>query len=48
LSVPDERKAQAVKDAVEGKVDPMHPASIVQKHPHTVLFLDPASASRLS
>ncbi len=48
LSVPDERKAQAVKDAVEGKINPMHPASIVQKHPHTVLFLDPASASKLS
>lgn len=48
LSVPDERKAQAVKDAVEGKIDPVHPASIVQKHPHTVLFLDPASASKLS
>ncbi|MEP7457086.1 glucosamine-6-phosphate deaminase [Phyllobacterium sp. SB3] len=48
LSVPDERKAQAVKDAVQGKVDPMHPASIVQKHPNTVLLLDPDSASRLA
>lgn len=48
LSVPDERKAQAVKDAVQGKVDPVHPASIIQKHPNTVLFLDPESASRLA
>jgi glucosamine-6-phosphate deaminase len=48
LSVPDARKAQAVKDAVEGVVDPMHPASIIQEHPHTVLFLDPDSASRLA
>ncbi|EJM98425.1 glucosamine-6-phosphate deaminase [Phyllobacterium sp. YR531] len=48
LSVPDERKSQAVKDAVQGKVDPMHPASIVQKHPNTVLFLEPHSASRLA
>ncbi len=48
LSVPDERKAQAVKDAVEGNVDPRHPASIVQTHPRTVLLLDPDSASKLS
>lgn len=48
LSVPDERKAQAVKDAVEGSVDPHHPASILQTHPKTVLFLDPNSASRLA
>mgnify|MGYP003578248586 CR=1 FL=1 len=48
LSVPDERKAQAVRDAVEGVVDPNYPASIVQEHPHTVLFLDPASASKLA
>jgi glucosamine-6-phosphate deaminase len=48
LTVPDERKAQAVKDAVEGDVDPRHPASIVQTHPQTILLLDPASASKLS
>ncbi len=48
LSVPDERKAQAVKNAVEGDVDPRYPASIVQTHPQTILLLDPGSASRLS
>jgi glucosamine-6-phosphate deaminase len=48
LSVPDERKAQAVKNAVEGDVDPRYPASILQTHPHTTLLLDPGSASRLS
>lgn len=48
LSVPDERKAQAVRDAVAGSVDPRHPASIVQEHPQTILLLDPSSASQLS
>jgi len=48
LSVPDERKAQAVKNAMEGDVDPRYPASIVQTHPQTILLLDPGSASRLS
>lgn len=48
LSVPDARKAQAVKYAVEGSVDPRHPASIVQEHPQTVLLLDPSSASLLA
>ena len=48
LSVPDERKAQAVKNAVQGDVDPAYPASIVQTHPQTILLLDPGSASRLS
>ncbi|HMF68044.1 MAG TPA: glucosamine-6-phosphate deaminase [Phyllobacterium sp.] len=48
LSVPDERKAQAVKNAVQGDVDPAYPASIVQTHPQTTLLLDPGSASRLS
>ncbi|WP_246272755.1 glucosamine-6-phosphate deaminase [Phyllobacterium pellucidum] len=48
LSVPDARKAQAVKDAIEGEVDPRHPASIVQEHPNVVLLLDPTSASLLA
>ena len=48
LSVPDERKAQAVMNAVQGDVAPRYPASIVQTHPQTTLLLDPGSASRLS
>ncbi|MGH6859416.1 MAG: glucosamine-6-phosphate deaminase [Phyllobacterium sp.] len=48
LSVPDARKAQAVRDAVEGDIDPLHPASAMQGHSRTVLFLDPDSASKLS
>ncbi len=47
LSVPDQRKAEAVRDAVEGAISPEHPASILQQHPRTVLLLDPAAASLL-
>jgi glucosamine-6-phosphate deaminase len=47
LSVPDTRKAVAVRDAVEGQVTPLHPASVLQDHPATLLFLDPAAASLL-
>jgi glucosamine-6-phosphate deaminase len=48
LSVPDERKAKAVRDALEGPVSNLHPASILQTHPRTVLFLDPPAASLLA
>lgn len=47
LSVPDARKARAVKDAVEGPVSPMHPGSALQRHPRTLLFVDPPAASLL-
>jgi glucosamine-6-phosphate deaminase len=47
LSVPDRRKAEAVRAAVEGPVSPEHPASILQRHDNAVLFLDPQSASLL-
>ncbi|MFC4871626.1 glucosamine-6-phosphate deaminase [Negadavirga shengliensis] len=46
-SVPDKRKAQAVKDCVEKPVSHMHPASILQRHPSCYLYLDEASASLL-
>jgi glucosamine-6-phosphate deaminase len=45
--VPDERKAAAVQASLEGPVTPMVPASILQTHASTRLYLDPASASRL-
>lgn len=48
LSVSDTRKAQATRDALEGEVTPMHPASILQRHERTVAFVDPAAASLLS
>lgn len=46
-SVPDERKASAVKASVEGPVTPLVPASILQRHAAATLFLDPAAASLL-
>lgn len=47
-TVPDERKAEAVKNAVEGPVSNLVPASILQEHPDVSLFLDDASARQLS
>jgi glucosamine-6-phosphate deaminase len=46
--VPDARKAAAVKACVEGPVSPMAPASILQTHPNTTLYLDFDSAALLS
>jgi len=47
-TVPDLRKAEAVKNALEGPVTPQCPASIVQQHEDCDVFLDEAAASRLS
>ena len=44
-SVPDGRKAGAVKDCVEGPVSNLHPASIMQLHPNCTLYLDESSAA---
>ena len=44
-TVPDERKAEAVKNATQGPVTPEVPASILQEHPDCRLFLDTAAAS---
>jgi glucosamine-6-phosphate deaminase len=46
-SVPDRRKAAAVKKAVTGPVTPSVPASILQEHPQATIFLDVDSASLL-
>jgi glucosamine-6-phosphate deaminase len=46
--VPDARKAQAVKDCLEGPVTPQHPASILQTHPRTTVYLDEPSAALLA
>lgn len=46
-SVPDERKAASVQKAVERPVTPDLPASILQQHTNTTLYLDGESASRL-
>jgi glucosamine-6-phosphate deaminase len=45
--VPDERKARAVKNALKGPVSPDVPASILQTHPNTTVYLDTASAALL-
>ncbi len=45
--VPDERKAQAVRDCLELEVSPLHPASILQRHPRTTVYLDRPSAALL-
>lgn len=47
-SVPDVRKADAVRASVQGEVTPQVPASILQQHADCTLYLDPASASLLS
>jgi glucosamine-6-phosphate deaminase len=47
-TVPDARKAAAVEKAVEGPVTNQVPASILQEHPRCDMYLDTASAVRLS
>lgn len=47
-SVPDRRKAEAVKNAVEGPLTPEVPASILRQHPDLTLLLDEPSASLLT
>jgi glucosamine-6-phosphate deaminase len=47
-TVPDLRKAEAAKNALEGPVTPRCPASIVQRHENCEVFLDEPAASRLA
>lgn len=44
-TVPDQRKAVAVRNAVRGPVTPAVPASILQTHARADLYLDKAAAS---
>ena len=46
--VPDQRKAQAVRNSLEGEISPNVPASILRSHPNTSIYLDKDSASLLS
>ncbi|MCP4189503.1 MAG: glucosamine-6-phosphate deaminase [Planctomycetaceae bacterium] len=46
-TVPDQRKAQAVAESVEGTVSQQVPASILQRHEQTTLYLDRPAASLL-
>jgi len=45
--VPDKRKANAVYNTLNGEISTACPASILRKHPDTVLFLDTAAGSLL-
>lgn len=45
--VPDKRKADAVYRTVNEDISTTCPATILRKHPDTVLFLDAGSASKL-
>jgi glucosamine-6-phosphate deaminase len=47
-SVPDERKAAAVRATVEGPITPHIPASILRQHAQVHLLLDESSAVQLS
>ena len=47
-SVPDKRKAPAVKNAVEGEITNLHPASILQKHQNCTIYLDQPAAELLT
>jgi glucosamine-6-phosphate deaminase len=46
--VPDARKAQAVHESLEGPVSPQHPASILQRHARTTIYLDELAAALLT
>lgn len=47
-SVPDERKADAVRRTLEDPVSPQIPASILRQHQGVTLIIDEAAASKLS
>jgi glucosamine-6-phosphate deaminase len=47
-SVPDSRKAMAVKNTLEQAVSNLYPASILQVHPDCIIFLDGSSAALIS
>lgn len=48
VTVPDERKAKAVKSALEGDISPMIPSSILRQHDACYMYLDKPAASLLS
>jgi len=48
VTAPDQRKAAAVRDSLEGAVTNKVPSSILQRHADTHVFLDPASAALLA
>ena len=47
-SVPETRKAVAIKNCLEHAPDSMYPASILQIHPQCKFYFDQSSAALLS
>lgn len=47
-TVPDSRKAQAVRDCFEGEVSPLYPAGVLREHPEAFIYLDKDSSTLLS
>ena len=47
-TVPDKRKAEAVRVCLQGDITPMHPASILQEHKDCTIYLDSGSSSLLT
>ena len=47
-SVPDKRKAVAVKNCLEEEMSNLYPASILQEHSNCIVYLDKEAASLLS
>ena len=47
-TVPDARKAYAMRITFEGEMSPAHPASVIRLHPDCATFCDDAAASELS
>jgi len=47
-SVPGERKAHIVRQALTEEISTLCPATILRNHPDTTLYLDPASAAELT
>jgi len=43
--VPDTRKSLAVYNTLNGEISTVCPASVLRKHPDTMLFLDLPAAS---
>lgn len=47
VTVPDQRKADAVRNAMDKPLSPQHPAAALRGHPAAFLYLDQAAASLL-
>jgi len=47
-TVPDKRKAKAVKNCLEEEISPLYAASILRKHPQVYFYLDKYSASLIN